>query len=404
MKNPLFLIFLILLFSLSTATAQQTGKIERQILALTREWADALASVEVKAMENLFSDAFIVTSGIVAVLGKLEELEDVRPNPDFKTYFFNTEDVRVRVYGEAAAVVTGHAKWRINYKGKDIDHERRYTSVYAREKSGWRMVALQITRIAPPAPAQQKLGAIFKDTIGTFVLYDAKNNAYVRYNEARAKERFSPKSTFKIPNSLVGLETGVIKDADFVIGWNREKYPPQANWNQQPFVHWGKDHTLRTAFRYSVLWYYRELAQKVGLAEMKARVAALNYGNREISGAVDNFWLDNSLKISADEQVEFLRAFYENRLPVSRRSTEILKDIMVFEKTPGYTLSAKTGGGPVAEGKYIGWFVGYLEAKGGVYYFAMNIEGASFLEIRDKRIEMTKKILAELEYLPKQEK
>ncbi|HLM00523.1 MAG TPA: penicillin-binding transpeptidase domain-containing protein [Pyrinomonadaceae bacterium] len=404
MKTSLFVIFLILLFSFPSATAQPTDKIERQILTLNRLWADAMVSGDVKSLENLFSDDLIVTSGSGAVRGKREELEDVRPHPDLKTYFFNTEDVRVRVYANAAAVVTGRAKWRINYKGKDIDHERRYTSVYAREKSGWRMTALQLTRIAPPAPAQQKLSAIFKDTTGTFVLYDAKNNAYVRYNEARAKERFSPKSTFKIPNSLIGLETGVIKDADFVIGWNREKYAPQANWNQEPFVHWGKDHALRTAFKYSVLWYYRELAQKVGLPEMKARVAALAYGNKQVSGAVDNFWLDNSLKISAEEQVEFLRAFYENRLPVSRRSTEILKDIMVFEKTPGYTLSAKTGGGPIAEGKYIGWFVGYLEAASSVYYFATNIEGASFAEIRDKRIEMTKKILTELEYLPKQEK
>lgn len=254
------------------------------------------------------------------------------------------------------------------------------------------------------ATAQQKLNDVFKDTTGAFVLYDAKNNSYVRYNEKRCAERFSPKSTFKIPNSLIGLETGVIKDADFVIRWNREKYPPQENWNQEPFSHWGKDQTLRTAFKYSVVWYYRELALKVGTAEMKKRVAAFNYGNKEVSGRVDNFWLDNCLKISADEQVEFLRAFYENKLPVAKRSTEIVKDIMTLEKTPAYTLSAKTGGGPIAEGKYIGWFVGYLETSGDVYFFALNIEGASFLEIRDKRIEMTKKILAELEILPKQEK
>jgi beta-lactamase class D len=251
---------------------------------------------------------------------------------------------------------------------------------------------------------QQKLAAVFQNTTGAFVLYDAKNDGYVRYNEARCQTRFSPKSTFKIPNSLIGLETSVIKDADYVIRWNRQKYPPQANWNQEPFSHWGKDHTLRTAFKYSVLWYYRELAAQVGKTEMKARVEAFNYGNKTVSGAVDNFWLDNSLKISADEQVEFLRAFYENKLPVSTRSTEIVKDIMVREKTPAYTLSAKTGGGQIAEGVYIGWFVGYLETRGNVYFFALNIEGASFLEIRDKRIEMTKKILAELEYLPKQEK
>jgi beta-lactamase class D len=397
MKNSLILIVSIFLLSISCPA--QGDKIERQILALDRAWADAMVRGDMKSLENLFSDDLMVTSGDGATRGKKEELENVRPDPDLKTYFFDTDDLRVRVYG-AAAVLTGRAKWRINYKGKDYDNERRYTSVYARENGIWRMVALQITRIAP-TPEQAKLKEIFKDTVGAFALYDAKNDRYIRYNEARCRERFSPKSTFKIPNSLIGLETGVIKDADFVIEWNREKYPPQANWNEEPFVHWGQDQTLRTAFKYSVVWYYRELAKAVGREPMKKFVESFNYGNKTISGAIDNFWLDNSLLISADEQIEFLRAFYENRLGVSRRTSDIVREIMVLEKTPEYTLSGKTGGGPIDEGKIIGWFVGYVEAKGGVYYFAINIEGRTFAEIRDKRIEMTRKILAELGILPK---
>ncbi|GEM_PF-180330 len=246
----------------------------------------------------------------------------------------------------------------------------------------------------------QDLSGFFKGVNGAFVLYDLKNNRYLRYNEQRCRERFSPKSTFKIPNSLIGLETGVIRDAEFVIPWNREKYPPQPDWNQEPFIHWGKDQTLRSAFKYSVVWYYRELALRVGADRMKKYVSAFNYGNKDVSGRVDNFWLDNTLKISADDQVEFLKALYTGRLPVAKRTTEIVKDILVFEKTPAYTLSAKTGGGPIAEGIYIGWFVGYLEAQGNVYFFAINIEGASFAGIRDKRIELTKQILTALGHLP----
>ena len=247
----------------------------------------------------------------------------------------------------------------------------------------------------------QDLSGFFKGVKGAFVVYDLKSDRYVRYNVERCRERFSPKSTFKIPNSLIGLETGVIKDADFVIQWNKEKYPPQANWNEEPFVHWGKDQTLRSALKYSVVWYYRELALSVGPEQMSKYVRAFNYGNKEVSGRVDNFWLNDVLKISADEQVEFLKAFYSGRLPVSKRSINIVKDILVIEKTPAYTLSGKTGGGPIDEGVYIGWFVGYLEAAGNVYFFAINIEGSSFAEIRDKRIDMTRQILKALGYLPK---
>jgi beta-lactamase class D len=251
------------------------------------------------------------------------------------------------------------------------------------------------------AANSQDLSGFFKGVDGAFVLYDMKNDHYVRYNEQRCRERFSPKSTFKIPNSLIGLETGVVGDAEFVIRWNREKYPPQADWNQEPFIHWGKDQTLRSAIKYSVLWYYRELALLVGEERMKKYVASFDYGNEDVSGRIDNFWLNNRLKISADEQVEFLKAFYTRRLPVSQRSTEIVKDILVLEKAPTYKLSGKTGGGPIAEGIYIGWFVGYLETNGNVYFFATNIEGASFLEIRDRRVELTKQILTTLGYLPK---
>jgi beta-lactamase class D len=246
------------------------------------------------------------------------------------------------------------------------------------------------------------LSPFFQNTTGAFVLYDLKNDRYIRYNEERCRERFSPKSTFKIPNSLVGLETGVIKDAGFVIPWNRQKYPPQDNWNSEPFVHWAQDHTLRSAIKYSVVWYYRELALRVGLQRMKRYLGAFKYGNQKITGRVDEFWLDNSLKISADEQVEFLKAFYTGKLPVSKRSTDIVKDILLLEQTPLYKLSAKTGGGSIAEGKIIGWFVGYVETGGNVCFFATNIEGPNYMAIREKRIDVTKQILASLGYLPKQ--
>ena len=134
------------------AAAQSTarpGKAEREILALNREWADAMVRGDRAALERIFSDELIVTSGNGTVRGKEGELGDTTGASDIKTYFFNTEDLRVRVYGRAA-VLTGHAKWRINYRGRDIDNERRYTCVYAKEHGRWRMVAMQLTRIQPP--------------------------------------------------------------------------------------------------------------------------------------------------------------------------------------------------------------------------------------------------------------
>jgi len=243
----------------------------------------------------------------------------------------------------------------------------------------------------------QDLGKYFEKTKGAFVLYDLKSNRYLRHNEQRCRQRFSPFSTFKIPNSLIGLETGVIKDAEFVIPWDRQKYPAESNLMPE----WNRDQTLRSAIRYSVVWYYRELAGRVGQPRMKEWVNKLDYGNRDTSGGIDRFWLHSSLRISADEQIEFLKRLYHEQLLVSKRSIEIVTAILTLEKNAEYRLSCKTGGGPIGEGKYLGWFVGYLEAKGNVYFFAINLEGESFAAIRELRINLSKQILTDLGFLPR---
>lgn len=254
-------------------------------------------------------------------------------------------------------------------------------------------------RAQTAATTQTDLASYFKPfPAGAFVLYDLKQDRYLRYNEARCRERFSPFSTFKIANSLIGLDTGVISDAEFVIKWDKQKYPAFSQ-DTLPFSEWWQDQTLRTAFKRSVVWYYRELALKVGERRMKEYVNRLDYGNEDASGPLNGFWLRSSLKISADEQVEFLKRLYKEELPVSKRSVNIVKEIMTLEETPRYKLSGKTGGGPLADDRYLGWFVGYLETKENTYLFATEIEGPTYISIRDERIAVTKRILADLGHL-----
>jgi beta-lactamase class D len=256
----------------------------------------------------------------------------------------------------------------------------------------------------PAAPAQSRdespdLAPYFKPfPAGAFVLYDLKRGRHLRYNEARCRERFSPFSTFKIANSLIGLDSGVITDAEFVIKWDEKKYPAFDR-DTLPFSAWWQDQTLRTAFKRSVVWYYRELALRVGEKRMKEYVGKIGYGNGDASGPLNGFWLNSSLKISADEQVDFLRRLYKEELPVSKRSVGIVKEIMTLEETPDYRLSGKTGGGPLGENRFLGWFVGYVETKDNTYFFATEIEGPTYLSVRDERIALTKRILAGLGHM-----
>jgi beta-lactamase class D len=246
----------------------------------------------------------------------------------------------------------------------------------------------------------QNLNRVFGKTEGAFVLYDLRNNRYIRHNEARCRRRFTPASTFKIPNSLIGLETGVVRDADFMIRWDRQRYPSEGRPDIAPFNQWWHDHTLRSALTYSVVWYYMEVARHVGARRMQRYVTQFRYGNEDTSGGIEQFWRNSSLEISADEQVEFLKRFYTEKLSVSRRSTEIVKDILLLEKTADYRLSGKTGAAPKENGGTLAWFVGYLERGSDVYFFALNMDGANYEAIRDERIDLTKRVLRELGYLP----
>jgi beta-lactamase class D len=263
------------------------------------------------------------------------------------------------------------------------------------------MAASGIALIAPGvhaagAPAEQPdIAAIFRkaDVQGTFVLLDAQTGHALRYSPERASTRFLPASTYKIANSLIALETGVATGPDFGLAWDSAVAPRQPWW---PAV-WAQNHTLSTALPNSVVWYYKELARRIGAERMQSYVDRFRYGNRDISGGIDQFWLTGGLRISADEQVNFLRSFYSGKLGVSERSTRIVKDLLVLEQTPRYRLSGKTGWAALGDrsAPQIGWLVGYVEREGQVHFFATNID-IKKNEDAAARLSITKAILREL--------
>ena len=217
------------------------------------------------------------------------------------------------------------------------------------------------------------LARFFAGYQACFVLLDVKTNKYIRYNEKECQQAYSPCSSFKVPNSLIGLDSGAIADKDFLIKWDGK------NRDREVLNH---DHTLQTAMRDSVLWYYQELATRVGLPKMREYIDKLAYGNRDISGGLTKFWVTSSLKINAEQQVQFMRKFINNELPVKQRSMDIVKEIMVLSKDQNVVFRGKTGssGSHHEAGKLVndGWFVGYVEKDGRPYAFATHIR--SFAE------------------------
>jgi beta-lactamase class D len=202
---------------------------------------------------------------------------------------------------------------------------------------------------------------------GSILIYDANNNQTFQHNPQRNGTAFLPVSTFKILNSLISLETGVIPDEVAVLTW--DGIP-------RDFPEWNHDLNMREAFKRSAVWFYQVLARKVGHERMQKFVTEAGYGNQKIGGKedIDKFWLQGALRITPQQQIQFLNRLYKDNLPFSKRSLSVVKDIMVVEQTPDYTIRSKTGLSMLGITPEIGWYVGYLEKGRNVYFFAVNMD------------------------------
>jgi beta-lactamase class D len=210
---------------------------------------------------------------------------------------------------------------------------------------------------------------------GCFSLLDNSSGEITVYNMKLDTQRVLPASTFKIVNSLIGLETGKITDEKMIIKWDSVK-----RWNKD----WNRDLTMEEAFKVSAVPYYQEVARRIGRDTMQYWIDTLHYGNMNISGPIDSFWLNNTLKISPDEELGLVNRLYFDKLPFSKRSQQIVRDVMLQENNTLYKLSYKTGWGFDEKNNAIGWMVGWLEENRHAYFFVIQVRSP------DKNIDMPK--------------
>jgi beta-lactamase class D len=240
-------------------------------------------------------------------------------------------------------------------------------------KIGWAFILLLIFASCTTPPAKvvsPNFQPFFEEygVQGCFLLYDMKSDLYKIYNSKRCEEGFLPASTFKILNALIGLETGVITDQNMVIPWD-SIVRDVPSWNQ--------DHNLATAISNSVVPYFQEVARRIGPVRMNKYVDDSDYGRMDINPAtIDHFWLDGNSRITPWEQMNFLIHFYTNKLPFKKANVQLVKKLIVLNRTDQWVFSGKTGM-TVQEGKQIGWLIGSLLEKGKMWLYVCNVESTS---------------------------
>jgi beta-lactamase class D len=224
---------------------------------------------------------------------------------------------------------------------------------------------------------------------GTFVLYDVERDRYTVHDRARAGRRYVPASTYKIPNSLIALAVGSVESVDEVLPYGGKP----ARLKQ-----WEQDMSLREAIKASNVPVYQELARRTGHARMREQLARIDYGNNDIGTVVDRFWLDGPLTISALEQARFLARLAQDRLPFPKEAMAAVREITLLERTPQYALHGKTGWSD-AEGRDLGWWVGWVIKGGRVFAFALNLDIKSDAD-GPKRVAVGRASLKALGVLP----
>jgi beta-lactamase class D len=207
-----------------------------------------------------------------------------------------------------------------------------------------------------------------RQVTGTALIYDEQADRYDVFDRVRAQTPMLPASTFKVFNALVALDTGAVKDEYEVIRWDGVK---------RQFEGWNRDHSLASAMKFSAVWFYQEMARRAGQARMQEWVDKAGYGNRDIGGGIDRFWLSGKLRISALQQIEFLRRLAHGSLPFSGRAQEAVRRITIVEAAPDYVMRGKTGWaakGNSERSADLGWYVGWLERGGRRWFYALNID------------------------------
>ena len=237
------------------------------------------------------------------------------------------------------------------------------------------------------------LAGLFEDaqTRGTMVVHDHESDAVTIVGTERAGEAFTPASTFKIPNFLIGVEAGLATpDETF-------DYDAARDGSVAP----GCDRTVTLAegFARSCVPVYQEIARRVGTAGYADWLSRFDYGDGEVDDRnLTNFWLRGGITIDAEEQVAFLDRLTTAELPVAAETVDALKDAARLEEKNGAVLYAKTGWGTSRE-PGIGWFVGWVEDGEGVTTFALNLDMDAIDQAPIRR-EIALEILTELGYWP----
>ncbi|MGN6265907.1 MAG: penicillin-binding transpeptidase domain-containing protein [Ginsengibacter sp.] len=217
---------------------------------------------------------------------------------------------------------------------------------------------------------------------GCFAMLNNQMGDITVYNMNLDTQRLSTGTSFKVIETLIGIQTGRITNEQSTLG-DDSSSPKNAN--------------LQQAFQNNSVPYFQELARQLGKDTLQMWLDSISYGNHKIASPVDSFWLNNDLKISPDEQLGFLSKLFFEQLPFQKYAQQTVANLMKKEDTSLYSLSYATGLGIDEKNNSFAWNLGWIEENKHIYFFV------TFIRTPDKSantentvIQISKSCLREL--------
>lgn len=229
---------------------------------------------------------------------------------------------------------------------------------------------------------------------GSFGLFDNAEGQFTIYDLAAFKDSaYPPGTSFSIVNTLIGVESGRLANEDMVLPWDGKPafYP-----GGDTATAWNRDLSAKQAFAVSAEPFFRQLARRIGKDTMQLWLDSIGYGQRygkfRINNNLDTFWLDHSLKVTADEQLGLVKKLYFDQLPFFKRTMKVVRDLMLQEQNSNYALYYQAGG----DGRSMEWVTGWIEENRHPYFFVVELvdphQGA---DRRTEAVRVLKGILKE---------
>jgi ketosteroid isomerase-like protein len=140
-----------LLLALWASSSTWADEVEQAVLAAQDKRIALTIAGDLAGLGAAMSDDLTYTHSNARVETKAEFLEAIRSGQSrYKSMTF--DERRVRLHGDATAIVSGTCRVQVTSGGRDIDIKLRFTELYVKQAGVWKMALWQSTRVPDPAP------------------------------------------------------------------------------------------------------------------------------------------------------------------------------------------------------------------------------------------------------------